>query len=203
MLKNKRTFIPEVVATGGREPPYFAQLLTSTIARVASSDNPAAQADETHDAWIDNIRCLGQDDDTLTRTDERMTKICDFLGVQIGDRQLRQTRYTFLGVVYDHEACTVELSERTRKKLHDITLTPRMTYEDASAAAGITLFAASVVMPESRAPHYFVFKFFRRVLTAASSERQPVDLWNCLLKDTPESASWKSWITQLLACPPR
>jgi ribonuclease HI len=195
-------YLPNVVPTGAREPPIFAQLLTNTIARVAAA---AGGASISHEAWIDNVRFTG-DHHALHAADTQFTGLCAWLEIELGERATNQTRYDFLGVRYDHADSTVGLTEKTRSKLRDAISTIaqqiQASYSSVASAAGITLFAATIAAPNTRSEHYLVFKYLRKVVSPAYKRRADLQLWPCLTV-TAKGGLWIKWMHQLLDCEPR
>jgi hypothetical protein len=186
------TYVPTVIPTGGREPPLFGQLLATILARVAANEGV------TYDVWIDNVRFVGEPSE-LEKADQRFVKLCEFLGLTIGERQVSVVEYDFLGVRYkqktDTTHGTVRLAKKMVTKLNRIELREEMQYDDVASAGGITLFAVAILAPHTRAEYYFVFKFLRRVVGAIWKTRPLVKLWPMLYGDSKNS--WVSWIARL------
>ena len=187
-----KTYVPTVIPTGGREPPLFGQLLATILARVAANEAV------TYDVWIDNVRFVGEPSE-LDKADQRFVKLCQFLGLTIGERQVNVVEYDFLGVRYRQKTTskhgTVRLAEKMVTKLNRIELREEMQYDDVASAGGLTLFAAAILAPQTRAEYYFVFKFLRRVVGVIWQARPVVRLWPMLFGESKNS--WVSWIALL------
>jgi hypothetical protein len=123
IMKGDRFFAPTTIATGARQPPLFAQLLTLAIVMKTCSTVPGSDGD----AYIDNVRLLANSLGSM------QTLVCNFfdtvqdIGITVNEKledvlRLISTdddalrNYIFLGLQFDHVAKTVQLGRKTLKK---------------------------------------------------------------------------------------
>jgi hypothetical protein len=162
------------IPTGASWCPAFAHLFAEAIAANAIVDSHGITAD----TYIDNIRFAGDDLVSLQECVRRFFRLCMDLGVDVNESLedvLRSdpTKYTFLGVQYDHGSHSTTISSKARAKLADIRDTPKdvvlnMTLRQIMCMYG-TLSTTSMITGNCRGRYYYVTKFLRRSMTRLSS----------------------------------
>eukprot|EP01063_Lacrimia_lanifica_P023170 TRINITY_DN3065_c0_g5_i4.p1 TRINITY_DN3065_c0_g5~~TRINITY_DN3065_c0_g5_i4.p1 ORF type:complete len:484 (+),score=7.65 TRINITY_DN3065_c0_g5_i4:960-2411(+) len=151
--------------------PELMHSLTSTIAHhpsYVSAEHvlPGVKIE----SFVDNIRISGARAAVAAATSQVDAEAAA-AGVtwKPADSRNEATVYTFLGVVHDHAAQTVVISESLRVKMAS-ALDGSMTYAAAEQLGG-RLVHASAVAGEHVGKHYFALKLLRRVCNALNSGR--------------------------------
>ena len=198
IASGERFFLPTTIPTGASQPPLFAELLLSAIAKAVVQQVEGVD----YDAFIDNLRLTSDNKAHLIAAQEKFVDTCKQLGITLNEdvSGYPSSTYDFLGITFDHEHLQVSLSCKTqakiaalRDKLHEMdnsTLPTTWTCRDALGAFGLLVWASWVIdLP--RAPFYTVYKYIRRKCQNVPLD-EPLTLWRCSLP------IWHAWCTSLL-----
>lgn len=171
------------VPTGHSHCPGMAQILSTSLTTPGSTD-----------VYIDNFRSCGTPESTQASMTTIHSRAAD-VGLEFNRENTGfQTRYTFLGVVCDHDKKTVELSSKALAKLHQIRQRisrefSHLSLDDAVSFLSYLIYASSILQVRL-GPFYYIFKCIRRRIR---SETKRARLWpstQCL---------WLQWIDILIA----
>ena len=206
LLKHNRCFAPTTVATGARQPPFFAQLLTQALV----TKTLRTTGHGSGDAYIDNVRFLASNQEELARITRTFFALCRTMNITVNEKEeevLRKIRtdrnglqqYPFLGMIFDHKANTVQIGEKTSEKLRaareKFEFSFRMTWREWQALFGLCVFA-SQVLHVPRSSRYWIYKFMRKKAYTCKDDEE-VTLWSSA------QDLWTNWLEELLAHPPR
>ena len=145
-----------------------------------------AARDVTVDVWIDNVRFAGEPDD-VRRAAEAFDSVAAAAHMTLNHADaVEGTKYTFLGVHFDHEAGAVQLGEKIARKLRRPTWT---TIGEVEQLIGRLLHAAAVLdIPLVR--YWWLLKGVRRRLSAvnrgAATRASPANLSKSVLAQLRE-----------------
>lgn len=186
---------------------------SSPCAAVAQEQSEAAASfirkmfPEVHvDVYIDNVRLAANDEQLLRRALVAFFEVCKSLQIDINENledllQKSFTKYTFLGIQYDHDARTTRLDpEYTQKLLEiyqhfDTQANPRqVTLRNLLRFFG-RLTYASAVNGLARAPYYYIMKFMRRQVGRRLDA--PTEVWSSIIP------LWKTWASAQMTAQPR
>ena len=179
------------IPTGGRESPIIAQIIMRSLAlRLEDSCQVKATA------FIDNLRLMG----TPAQVEKALRLIFYIckqeLGMQINEAfsmELITSRYTFLGIEFDHGKQEVRIAEGALSRLClSPPLTSASTVRDCLVLFG-RLIAASRIL-DLQVPYYCV-KFLRKRVG------WPLDAQANLWPST--MAHWETWHRQACENTPR
>ena len=213
--KDGRFFAPTTIATGARQPPLFAQLLTLAIVKkTCASEHGLCDGD----AYVDNVRLLANNLTILRRLVATFFLIVGDIGITVNEQQadverlvdtnaIQLRQYTFLGLLFDHDEKTVQLSEKSRRKLTDahtkMQFTTTLKWREWQSIFGLCVFASNVLLLD-RAKRYWVYKFMRRksyTLVPETVQGNPqeafVKLWPSIIDN------WEGWLQEILCSRPR
>ena len=185
--KRDRYYIPKTVPTGGCTPPLFAQILTQTIAKKA-----AAGTQCTADAFIDNVRFCGNNTGELQEVTRNFFRLASEMGITVNEKveEAKASQlYIFLGIHFDHAKQRVHVTEKTRRKLSEMTARiggGKTQGFDPEHCFGLLVWA-STVLALPLAKYYHVFKFMRR--WARSGQR--IQIWPSIVEQ------WKRWMAAI------
>ena len=195
IIKNGRAYIPTSVPTGGRHPPKFAHLLTSTLCKMIEFE--FRDVDIAADGFVDNIRILGNDDCYIMSATNRLFELCKVIGITINeslDNCLPVRQYDFLGIKFDHSDHSVQLTEKSKGKLqwisdelqHDSIV---LSVRDIQSIFGICVWCSTILACD-KSSKYFVYKFYRRQCQGSTMDE--VKMWPSIV------GLWRSWVDELL-----
>jgi hypothetical protein len=159
LRKGRRAWAPTTVPTGARQPPLAAQILCKAlVAEVRSRTSVLFDSDE----FIDNIRFVANSLEDLDTVSKVFVEVCKESAITINHEVLRGQDYTFLGMKFNHSLHTVELGDKTRTKLQQLTTSwATMSWEACQSLFGVLVFASSV-LGLHRARFYYIYKFMRK-----------------------------------------
>jgi len=191
-----REFFLSSIATGAVSPPLFAQVLTRAVANLAIRRAAAGGVVFSH-CLIDNVRFVSNDAAAIITVWSVFLEICAEVGITIGDASppSHSHIYTFLGIDFDHAKSSIQLAEKTKRKLQEAAASinnPHLTVREVLGIFGRCVYAASVFSTNSllHARNYFlIFKFMRRC--AKRELHDLASIWNSI------KASWASWLRNL------
>lgn len=204
---NGKSFSATTVPTGGSRPPWIAQILTTAILECAC--RRCNIWDCLCQAYIDNIRVAG-DHEKVVKIMKAIFDICQEVGITITEswQEAQPLKsYCFLGVVYNHDDCTVSLSDRTKTKLRNVKgfLHPLLSQETPvlwraiQSSLAKCLWASTVVC---RAPGrelafmYHVIKFARRRASSFAASTQDASVLTTIWPSV--IAPWILWCEKLI-----
>lgn len=171
---------PTSISTGQRQCVALAQVVLEALAAITNKVFPHVVIT----SYIDNARFAGglsvcNDAWTLFRRRAEEAKLT--FEVQ----STWAARYTFLGILYDHQHQSVQLGERATTKLRFyLTCFIRgdfatWTMQDCISLFGLLVWGSSVlcVSPASR---YWIYKFLRRRSSKLLTD--PCDVWPSIIR---------------------
>jgi hypothetical protein len=190
-----KIYAPTTIPTGGREPPKFAQLLTSEIALDAAHAGGPPNAVEA-DAFVDNVRLAADEDGQVRSAVSTVFGTCRNLGIIVNEKieEVKPcTAYTFLGIYFAHEELAINVGEKTKIKLREQM---SILEKDATCEArkwwslfGLCVWGSKILgLPKHK--FYYVYKFIRRSAADAPSKHRKI--WNCVV------SLWRSWCMCIL-----
>lgn len=186
------TYALKTVPTGARSLPALAQVLTQSIAERAALD-----CEVITQTYIDNVRFAGCRRDVIKAHDNFVCR-CLRLGVTL-DEGLVATpveRYVFLGVCYDHDAETVELTSKFLNKLQhllQVVFNPEATMRQFLRCLGMLVYG-SRIMALPLDTYYHTLKFARR--RARTELDGQACVWACV------TVQIRAWTGVLVAAAP-
>lgn len=202
------TFRLLTVPTGSNWAPALAQIWTYALIRLALRDC----AGVFFDAYIDNVRFYGDLRDEVTKAMSQLYIWCRKFGTTVNEPEedalaqiQQQTKYTFLGIEFDHSARKYRLAEKGRLALENMIIPSG----DCTIREYLSLYGklthAALVYGFTRAPFYFATKFLRRVAaTNPGSLDDRVRPWHCAttqLQEWRESVLALQWQSQHVISP--
>ena len=171
--------------------------LMHSLAAAAAGD-PAyvrrqwAARDVGVDVFIDNIRYTGTEGAVLAATVNLDAAAADFrLTWKPSDSNTAVSKYTFLGVDFDHEASSVMPSAKIRRKLAAVDLSS-VTASQLESMAG-RLMHASAIAAASPGKYWYALKFLRRLSNGLNrGVRQVHDVVSVPVSVAMELRSWSA-----------
>ena len=137
------------------------QMATETIAGCLHATIPGrANLKTTNDVWIDGLRIAGSVTNVRSAINN-INSIAKEIGAAFKAPPAIANKYNFIGVSFDHDAHSVRVAEKTRKKL-PATFPDTTTASFLEQTVARMIFAAGV-LHFPLAPHYFALKFAIRV----------------------------------------
>ncbi|EKF30463.1 target of rapamycin (TOR) kinase 1, putative [Trypanosoma cruzi marinkellei] len=143
-------------------PEILQLIITSTIAAVTTVAHPlwAAPPLVRVDVWIYNMRIAGPKSD-VTLWEAQVLRNADSCHATIGEgRESGATRYTFLGVQFDHAHRAVSLSEMFVRSARATPALNSLTIAEMEFTASRFLWAAAIL--DTRLCGCYSFKAVRR-----------------------------------------
>jgi hypothetical protein len=206
LKKGNKYYKPTTVATGARQPPLFAQLLTLAI---IASVRRECETNTAGDAFIDNVRLLANEKSVLEKMVHDFYAIVDDLGITVNESKAeviniitsddsKLTKYTFLGLEFDHIKKTVALAEKTKNKIK-VQLENFKQQQEWKAwlsLFGLCIFGASTLGID-KSKYYWVYKFIRKKTSTVATTEAQVTIWPSITQ------LWKEWLDEILTSPPR
>jgi len=189
-------YIPTSIPTGSSSAPKLAQILAIAIANAATESTSV-----NRDVFIDNIRFSSGSN--VLGIMNKATNICRTIGVTMNDDETVYSDagvYKFLGVMYDHQKKTVELSDGIKEKLKTIrskfeAKEMSTTVHDFQSMFGL-LSWSSMVVKHHTAQYYLIYKFMRK----KCGSKGPDDT----VQNWPSTNDvWTNWASNLLYHPKR
>lgn len=160
-MRNERgqVFYLTRVPMGHVVAPELMQIATSVLAGVPGYvlDAFVLRTQATH-VYVDGFR-MADSSYNIVQLSSLVEARAQYVGASFKpEESYAGAHYTFNGVTYDHEAATVEISEKLRVKLQRSSIG---TYGDIESVLGRLIYASAVAgVPLVR--FYFVLKFARR-----------------------------------------
>lgn len=192
----------QTIPTGAVFSPFLANLYSEAIAALLRQRLPKG-IDIQIDVYIDNLRIAVNDESLLLEAIQRLFDI--LLETRVEPNESKEEviaqdhkDYTFIGIRFNHEKHTTEISEKTRNKLSLIDNIQRTDWLEASLRQllqvyGVLLYASNcAAIPKGVAYHFT--KFMRR--RAGQSLDEPGLLWPSLIHVI------RQWIKTVLEQPP-
>jgi hypothetical protein len=203
LSKNGLCWFPKTIPTGARQPPLFCQLLCRAITTKVLAMVAAAGISVTNtatDEFIDNIRFCSDDPVVLQSMVTAFYKVAAGLGATVNEKpqdvQPVQA-YDFLGIAFDHETRTVNITGKTRDKLWSLASLLKhnrgaLTWQELQKIFGVNIWAATVLAsPKSPKHVYYIYKFMRRKAAAGTHEDSIVAVWPSIQE------GWLRWMEDL------
>lgn len=210
LLIRGKYFCATTFPTGGRRPPWIAQMLSRAILKEAAVRAGLAQHFALHpedlEAYMDNLRITG----TWSIVQSTMTEVrnvCDEIGITIAESsEESQPRlsYAFLGVQYNHDEHTVSLTPKTKGKLKEAMMvingtTTTVLWRDIQASLGICFWTA-IITKSPLCDIYPIIKFARRRASQfagqASNSSVHTTVWPSII------SLWSAWIQSMMDANP-
>jgi hypothetical protein len=175
-----RVFRLRVIATGQRQCPAMAHILTTSIALTAANGTGAEPT-----TFIDNVRFAGLPTSTELAT-RNFIAACETIGITVSKEpcNAHQQQYTFLGIEFNHSTKQAALSEKTRRKMADkvsqITagISASWSMRCFLSTLSLIIWGMRVVdIPLARA--YHLIKFARR--RAPQHLDSPANVWPSII----------------------
>lgn len=179
------------IPTGASSCPIIAQLFSEALAALLMARFKSQHVDMSCDVYIDNIRILAQSLEQLQSILKELFAICKEYLVDVNEsfdevvKQQNGRSYVFLGIEYNHEHATTQISETLRLKLLQGALL--LTNCNPQQLADISLRKltsmlgvaqhASLISGGCKSEFYPVMKFFRRRAAAAAFLDDAGDIW--------------------------
>jgi len=177
--------------TGASGPPSLAQLLSTVLLREAVRRTEGALNVVDWDCNIDNLRMVSDDLHMLKKAWLQLLMLIKELGITVGDHMEPSDKaYTYLGQHFN--AGVVTVAEKAKKKYDraiELLKKDRLLGADIAAIFGHCIWGSSVVN-DPLAPHYYIFKFFRRKSVDMDYDAY-YEVWPCI------RAPWIAWIKLL------
>jgi hypothetical protein len=177
--------------TGASGPPSLAQLLSTVLLREAVRRTDGALDIVDWDCNIDNLRMVSNDLLMLNAAWLELLKLIKELNITVGDYMgPTDAPYTYLGQHFN--AGVVTVAEKAKKKYGralELLDNDTMLGADIAAIFGHCIWGSSVV-DDPLAPHYYIFKFYRRKSVDIDYDAH-YEVWPCIRQQ------WKDWITCL------
>ena len=181
----------KTIPTGASNSAPIAHLFLSVfIAYIEAKMKPITVAG---DGFVDNIRLLSNDRTNLKNAIIRMYAVANALDLDINEpmeeaMQQDWSKYTFLGVDYNHHDKTTSISEKQRKKLILIAEDPQVrgTLRQFLSQYGVLVFC-SCITGSIRAERYWTTKFLRRRASARALLDGQADIWPSII---PQIKAW-------------
>ena len=118
------------------------------------------------DVWVDNVRAAGTRAD-CEQTRARIVRCAEYVGAVFKEGPDVLTRYTFIGVSFNHDAKTVRVAKKTLDKIGTTApaTAPRSTY--VKLVARLIFASGALRIPLGR--HYLLIKMANRFAHALNS----------------------------------
>lgn len=182
-----KSYTPSTILTGQRQCVALAQVVLMALCMVTERKHP----DVIFLPYIDNVRFMGQESncEDAWATFRARAEVCSLL---FEVQEPWATKYTFLGIEYDHEKGEVALGRKSKTRLikwFNALGTAEHTMAEMISLFGILVWGSSV-LDDKTAQYYYVYKFFRRRSHALMSDN--ANVWPCITQIL------KKWIFTLL-----
>jgi hypothetical protein len=175
------------------------------------------------EAYIDNVRLISDDRDALIRDAATLMTRCAEAGVTVNEADaaplmavrpdkrhaaakalvtpLVTSKAAWLGELYDYDAKTIQMCDKTREKVAKCLDAPRPSFRSFAAMAGILQYASRTLgMPLAR------YHAARRAISDVAWLLETCDkLWDHEMPPLCEAVrqNFKLWRADVLAAPPR
>lgn len=179
---NGELFCLTVIPTGARQSASIAHSLTASLAEKAA-ENTTAEAQ----AYLDNVRFAGSEPATRISASNFLALCADISATTNETEGKFSRQYEFLGISFNHQNCSVSLSQKTKTKLlteaelwnSELNFSVRRALQ----SFGIILWSMRVLrIPLANI--YYLLKFLRR---RSQRELDSVsDPWETLRNDVPQ-----------------